>query len=83
MTQREISAAAQIYPHLPHDAPAPPPRQQPVSVAAAMFPDLVPKPPAPQPAPRPVRTMQWIRDWSGVDPNWARLVGLVPKDGRR
>jgi hypothetical protein len=80
---REPSAAQSLYPHLPHDDGQPVQRQQPASVAAAMYPDLVPKPPQSQPAPRPTRTIEWARDWSGVDLNYARRVGLVLKDERR
>jgi hypothetical protein len=72
------TAAASLYPHLPHDQGEPVQRQQP-SLADALYPSLVPKPPQPQPAPRPVRSKAWVSDWSGVDPNYARLVGLVPK----
>jgi hypothetical protein len=71
------SAAASIYPNLRQSTPAPVERREPASVAAALYPDLVPKPP--QPAPRPRLTREQAFDWSGVDPNWARLVGLVPK----
>jgi hypothetical protein len=76
---RPPTAAQALYGHLPSAEPAPPPRQQPASVAAAMYPQLTPQPPQPQPAPRPIRSAEWVRDWSGVDRNYARMVGLVPK----
>ena len=66
------TAAASLYPHLPHDQVQ---RRQPAQLADAMFPSLVPQPQS-QPAPRPVRSKEWIRDWSTVDERFARLVGL-------
>jgi hypothetical protein len=39
MTQRNQTAASQVYPHLPHAGPEPPQRQQP-RLADAMFPSL-------------------------------------------
>jgi hypothetical protein len=77
------SAAASIYPHLSHDAGQPPPRQPPASVAAAMYPHLVPQPKPKPPEPRPTRSKEWIRDWSQVDVNYARAVGLISKEGKR
>jgi hypothetical protein len=74
------TAAASLYPHLPHDQVQ---RRQPAQLADAMFPSLVPKPPPPAPKARPTRSAEWALDWSGVDPNYARLSGLVPKEGRR
>jgi hypothetical protein len=76
MAQQQIpkSAAAAIYPNLRQGTPAPPQREQP-SLANALYPDLAPKPqPAPQ---RRTHDDETWRDWSGVDPAWARLVGLV------
>jgi len=66
-----------LWPHLPSGTPQPVERRQGGSVADAVYAHL--KPPKPQPAPRPVRSNEWASDWSGVDLNYARLVGLVPK----
>jgi hypothetical protein len=74
---RPPTAAQALYGHLPSVEPAPPPRQQPASVAAAMYPSLIPKPSPP--APRPRLTREQAFDWSNVDPNYARMVGLMPK----
>jgi hypothetical protein len=76
MATPPTSAAASIYPHLPSADPAPLQRPQP-RLAEAMFPNLVPKPPQPQSVSRPRLTREQAFDWSNVDPNWARLVGLV------
>jgi hypothetical protein len=47
MNNRPLSAAASIYPHLPHDKePVRPQRQQP-GLADALYPSLVPKPKPP------------------------------------
>jgi hypothetical protein len=72
--------ASQVYPHLPSIDAEPPQRARP-SLADALYPSLVPKPPPP--APRPARSKEWIRDWSTVDPAYARMVGLVPKEGNK
>jgi hypothetical protein len=79
MAERPMSAAASLYPHLPHDAGQPPPRGAQPTLANALYPSLAPKPPQPQPAPRPRPrlTREQAFDWSNVDPRWARLVGLV------
>jgi hypothetical protein len=50
MTDRPPSAAAALYPHLPHDkGPVQPQRQQP-QLAAALYPSLTPKPKLPEDA---------------------------------
>jgi len=81
MAQQQIpkSAATALYPHLPSAAREPVQQAQP-TLANALYPSLAPKPP--QPAPRPIRSLEWTRDWSTVDPRYARMVDLVPK-GRR
>jgi hypothetical protein len=72
MVDRPTSAAQSLYPHLKSGTPErQPERRAAQSVAEAMYPRPQPQPPAPQ-----RQTHDW-RDWSGVDPNWARLVGLV------
>jgi len=76
MAQREPTASAALYPHLPSAAREPIKQSEP-RLADAMYPR--PKPP-PQPVPRQSR--EAAMDWSDVDPRFARLVGLVPK-GRR
>jgi hypothetical protein len=76
MTQREPSAAQSLFPHLPHDAGQPMQRPQP-RLAEAMFPNLVLRQPRARPKSRPRLTREEAFDWSNVDPNWARLVGLI------
>jgi hypothetical protein len=72
------SAATALYGHLPSAAREPVQSAQP-TLANALYPALPPKPPQPQPAPRPTRSKEWAMDWSGVDRNYARMVGLIPK----
>jgi hypothetical protein len=62
MSDRSPSAAASIYPHLPHDkGPVQPQRQQP-RLADALYPSLVPKPVLPSdPFERHMRLMGLIR----------------------
>jgi hypothetical protein len=69
------SAAASIYPHLKTGTPAPVQSAKP-TLANALYPSLAPQAPKPAPQRRRHDDETW-RDWSGVDPNWARLVGLV------
>jgi hypothetical protein len=82
MANERTTAARQIYPHLPSADTEPRTGPKP-GLAEAMYPTLIRKPRAPQSAPKPVRSLEWIRDWSGVDLNYARAVGLIPKGGRR
>jgi hypothetical protein len=79
---RPPTAAQALYGHLPSAGREPLQRQQP-SLAEALYPSLVPKPKPPTNPARPRQTREQAFDWSNVDPNWARLVGLVPKKGRR
>jgi hypothetical protein len=74
------SAAQSVYPHLPSAERAPVQSAKP-TLAAALYPSLAPKPP--QPAPRPARSLEWARDWSGVDLNYARRVGLIRTEGNK
>jgi hypothetical protein len=78
------SAAASIYPHLPQTKVEPQAHRGPTSdLARAMYPNHGPKPQPPASAPRPRMTREEInRAWADVDPEWARMVGLI-KVGRR
>jgi hypothetical protein len=71
------SAAAALYPNLKSGTPDVVQQRQQPTLADALYPSLAPKPKPP--APKPTRSIEEIRDWSHVDPGYARLVGLVPK----
>jgi hypothetical protein len=74
------SAAQSLYPHLHSGVREPVQQRQQPTLANALYPSLsapkAPKPPQPAPQRRRHEDETW-RDWSGVDPQWARLVGLV------
>ena len=80
MNDRPTSAAASLYPHLPHDQGEPVKRQQP-RLAEALYPDLVP--PKPQPAPNRGRAPEvGLAARADADP-WFEynlaMVGIVRK----
>lgn len=81
MPDRPPSSAAQaLFGHLPHDDGRTADwakREHTESVGAALFPSLVPKPKPPPASQRQTHEEEAWRDWSGVDPRWAQLVGLV------
>ena len=71
--------ASGIWPHLPRGTPEPVQgRREPASLAEAMY----PRPQAPPATPRRRLTREEAFDWSGVDPTYARMVGLIPKGKR-
>jgi hypothetical protein len=84
MTQQPTAAGA-LYPHLKSGTPQRPQRRAAQSISEAMFPNLAraPKPRPPEHPLLPRLTREQAMDWSNVDPRYARLVGLLPKQGRR